>query len=113
VDAFMASIDVDYVGTAGNGGHIRTRADLRALVEGIARSPTGLHFVRTPTELEVDDDGGRAIENGRWMGRETVAGVQRSAGQGRYAAYWRRTDRGWVIHAEVFVTLPPAAEGTP
>ncbi|MBT8337603.1 MAG: nuclear transport factor 2 family protein [Gemmatimonadetes bacterium] len=110
IDAFMASIDTDYVGTAGNGGHIRSHAELRALVDGVAANPRGLYFVRTPDELELDEAGGRAIEMGRWAGRETVAGAEQSAGQGRYTAYWRRVGGEWVIHAEVFVTLP-ASDG--
>ena len=109
VDGFMSSIDPDYVGTAGNGGHIRSHAELRALIEGVAASPTGLYFVRTLQGLEVDDDGGRAIETGRWAGRETIDGEERAAGEGRYTAYWRRTGDTWVIHAEIFVTLPSTA----
>jgi hypothetical protein len=108
VDAFMASIDADYVGTGGNGGHIRSRGELRTLIEGVAASPTDLYFVRTAHGFEVDDEAGRAMETGRWAGLERVAGAERPTGQGRYAAYWRRLDGAWVIHAEIFVTLPGA-----
>lgn len=111
VEGFMASIDPDYVGTGGNGGHIRSRGELRTLIEGVVDSPTGLYFVRTADGFEVDDEGGRAMETGRWAGRERIAGAERLTGEGRYVAYWRRVDGAWVIHAEIFVTLPDPGSG--
>ena len=105
VDAFMSSIDEDYVGTAGNGGHIRSRQALRELIEGVAASPSGLHFVRTATEIDVAAAAGRAIENGEWVGYTRAGGVPQATDRGRYTAYWRRVDGRWLIHAEVFVTL--------
>ena len=105
-EAFMASIDVDYVGTAGNGGHIRDRAALQEMIRGIFANSPGHHFVRTPSEIEVDPGGRRAIEMGVWV--EVPAGQTRATStgvRGRYTAYWRRIAARWVIHAEVFVTL--------
>ena len=106
LDGFMASIDVDYVGTAGNGGHIRDRAALKELIEGLFAGSPGHHFVRTPSEIEVDGSGRRAIELGSWL--EVPAGqtpANSTGVRGRYTAYWRRVAARWVIHAEVFVTL--------
>jgi ketosteroid isomerase-like protein len=106
VEAFMASIDVDYVGTAGNGGHIRDRTALQEMIRDLFANSPGHHFVRTPSEIEVDSGGRRAIEMGAWV--EVPAGqtAATSTGvRGRYTAYWRRVAARWVIHAEVFVTL--------
>ncbi len=106
LEGFMASIDADYVGTAGNGGHIRDRDELRALIEGLFSQAPGLHFIRTTLEIEVSPDGRRAIETGRWQ--EVLPGeVARTATgtRGRYTAYWRRFASRWVIHSEVFVTM--------
>ncbi len=106
LDAFMASIDVDYVGTAGNGGHIRDRAALQELIGGLFADAPGHRFVRTPSEIEVDLGGRRAIEVGSWL--EVPAGQTPASStglRGRYTAYWRRVAARWVIHAEVFVTL--------
>lgn len=108
VAGMLAAIDVDYVGTGGSGGHIRSREELVVLFRRIAESPVGLHFIRTPGRIEVSPDGLRAMETGRWVGRERRDGVQVTTVGGGYTAYWRRVDDRWVIHAEVFVTLHPA-----
>ncbi len=105
VPAFLSSIDEDYVGTAGNGGHIRSRDAVEALVTGIVADPAGVYFVRTPSQVEVDPAGGRAIEVGRWQGYTRAQGGPTATDGGRYTAYWRRTDGRWLIHAELFVTL--------
>lgn len=117
LEGFMASIDIDYVGTAGNGGHIRDRAALQEMIGGLFADAPGHHFVRTPSEIEVDPDGRRAIELGSWI--EVPAGqtpAVSTGARGRYTAYWRRVAARWVIHAEVFVTLGggsgPAQEST-
>lgn len=107
VEGMLASIDADYVGTGGSGGHIRSREELADLFRRIADSPVGLHFVRTPERIEVAPDGLRAMETGRWEGRERRDGVEVTTVGGGYTAYWRRVDGRWVIHAELFVTLRP------
>lgn len=116
VEAFMASIDADYVGTAGNGGHIRGRAELRAMLDDLFTQAPGLHYVRTPDEIEVSPDGRRAMETGRWVEVPPGERALTSTGtRGRYTAYWRRFASRWVIHSEVFVTMEggPASPRTP
>jgi ketosteroid isomerase-like protein len=112
VRAFMRTIDDDYVGTAGNGGHIRSRDELEALISGLEHGPDEAEwFVRTPVEIEVDSAGGRAVETGHWLQRTRLAGVDRTGIGGRYTAYWRRIDGRWRIHGELFVTLADSGPG--
>jgi len=111
VEGFMASIDQDYVGTAGNAGHIRSRDALRVLIADLAaaRGPY-VWFVRTPRTVEVDPSQGRALETGRWVERAREDEVSRIGIGGGYAAYWRRIGGRWLIHGEVFVTLEGVSE---
>lgn len=112
VNEFMRFVHDDYVGTAGNGGHIRSRRELDGLVAGLRDDP-GMYtwFVRTPVDIEVDSAGGRAFETGRWVQHTREEGVVRTDSGGRYTAYWRRVAGRWLIHAEVFVTLSGGAAG--
>ena len=105
-EAFIASIDVDYVGTGGSGGHIRDRTALQEMFRSLFANSPGHHFVRTPSEIEVAPGGQRAIELGVWIAVPPGQTMATSTGvRGRYTAYWRRVAARWVIHAELFVTL--------
>ncbi|MEM9387131.1 MAG: nuclear transport factor 2 family protein [Pseudomonadota bacterium] len=103
---FMASIDGDYVGTAGNGGHIRTRGELRKLARNIFSAPTKPYFLRATESVTVAEGCTRAVELGRWTGYERLSGGDtRVVDQGHYTAYWKLAGGRWMIHAELFVTL--------
>lgn len=61
-------------------------------------------YVRTPDSVEVSANGSYASETGRWVGRWTTpTGPFRTGG--RYAAYWRKTNGRWLLHAEMYVPL--------
>lgn len=106
LSTFMASIDGDYVGTAGNGGHIRTRGELRKLVRNLFSAPTRPYFLRTTESVTLAAGGKRAVEFGRWTGYERPAeGAPRVVDQGHYTAYWKLAGGRWSIHAELFITL--------
>ena len=62
-----------------------------AIVEAFAaqfREPGFVAYVRTPDSIEIDTEGERAAETGRWTGN----GVS-----GRYMAAWRKVTGQWVI----------------
>jgi ketosteroid isomerase-like protein len=61
-------------------------------------------YVRTPTRIEVGEDGELAAETGRWRGAWS-AEVFSIRYSGRYFAKWRFDGTSWVIEAEIFVTL--------
>jgi hypothetical protein len=70
-----------------------------AIIEAFAaqfREPGFVAYVRTPDTVDLDQDGARAAETGRWTG----AGMS-----GAYMAAWRKVTGQWVIESELFVTL--------
>ncbi|MEO0424725.1 MAG: nuclear transport factor 2 family protein [Pseudomonadota bacterium] len=106
LNTFLASIDGDYVGTAGNGGHIRTRGELRKLMRNVFSAPTRPYFVRATDSVTLAEGGKRAVELGHWTGYERSSeSAPRVIDQGHYTAYWKLAGGRWTIHAELFVTL--------
>jgi hypothetical protein len=80
----------------GDGGLI---LGANAIVEAFAaqfREPGFVAYVRNPDSVDLDEDGGRAAETGRWTGGG-MSGV--------YMAAWRKVTGQWVIESELFVTL--------
>ena len=70
-----------------------------AIVEAFAaqfREPGFVSYVRTPDTVDLDREGARAAETGRWTG----GGVS-----GAYMAAWRKVTGQWVIESELFLTL--------
>ena len=66
--------------------------------------PTFVTYVRTAETIAIDKKGARAAECGRWVGSWQGARGGISA-SGQYLAAWRKSDGGWVIESELFVTL--------
>jgi ketosteroid isomerase-like protein len=61
-------------------------------------------YVRTPDSVAVSVNGAHASETGRWVGTWTTkSGAFRTGG--RYAAYWRKSNSRWLLHAELYVPL--------
>ncbi|HEY1750065.1 MAG TPA: nuclear transport factor 2 family protein [Caulobacteraceae bacterium] len=58
-------------------------------------------YVRTTETVEVADDGRRAAETGRWVGR-WKGGVEMA---GLYLAAWRESRGQWLLERELYVTL--------
>ena len=63
--------------------------------------PDFIAYVRTTQSVELSDDGLRAAETGRWVGRwkgrAEVGGV--------YMAAWRQRRGQWLLERELYVTL--------
>jgi len=57
-------------------------------------------YVRETERVELDADGARAAESGRWTARWTGADMA-----GTYLAVWRKVTGQWVIESELYVTL--------
>lgn len=57
-------------------------------------------YVRTPQTVEVDAQGQRAAEHGRW-----TADWKGSEMAGSYLAVWRKSLGQWVLESELYVTL--------
>ena len=58
-------------------------------------------YVRTTEAVELADDGRRAAERGRWVGR-WKGGVVLG---GVYMAAWRESRGQWLLERELYVTL--------
>ena len=63
-------------------------------------------YVRTTETVEIADDGRRAAETGRWVGRWKgelgTGGIEMG---GVYMAVWRESRGQWVLERELYVTL--------
>lgn len=62
--------------------------------------PSFKTYVRESASVELDADGARAAEHGRWTaywGETTMTGT--------YLAVWRKLTGQWVIESELYVTL--------
>jgi ketosteroid isomerase-like protein len=92
--------------TGGNGAsRIGRDSSVRAFTRSFSDS-SFVSGVRTPERVDVgiaSDGRGQAAEAGRWVWRARGAqGV--SEAEGRYLVFWRRTDEGWRIRSELYVT---------
>ncbi|WP_404712098.1 YybH family protein [Sphingomonas sp. MMS24-J13] len=106
LDGAMAIVAADAVLVAGNGGILRSKAEIRkAWRSEFARSDY-VRYVRTPETIEIGalPDEGRAAETGHWEG--LVRGIGGDARLfGRYLVHWIKTPKGWRTIADVYVTL--------
>ena len=63
-------------------------------------------YVRTTETVEIADDGRRAAETGRWVGRwKGELGTGAVAMGGGYMAVWRESRGQWLLERELYVTL--------
>lgn len=102
--AFVSHFDQDYCVTYGGGEKRHSLAEETAGLEQFFRDNPTTWFERTPDSVMVAEDARLAFEVGRWKGGPEG----RAQYRGRYSAGWRRTETGWKIHCELFVTLKSA-----
>lgn len=84
----------------GDGSVITGAQAVIAAFAGQFADPAFVKYVRTTTDVAVDQDGARAAENGEW-----VADWKGSAMSGRYLAAWRKVTGQWVLESELYVSL--------
>jgi ketosteroid isomerase-like protein len=85
----------------GDGGLIQGADAVVAAFAGQFADPAFVDYVRTTESVEIADDGRRAAETGRWVGR-WKGGVAMS---GVYLAAWRESRGQWLLERELYVTL--------
>ncbi len=66
-------------------------------------SPRRTVYTRTPETILASPVEPIAMEHGRWEGIEAATGQPLASGS--YSAKWRETGAGWMIEAEIYVTL--------
>ncbi|GAB3880885.1 YybH family protein [Spirosoma agri] len=102
--AFGQTMLPDIEVTRGSGPHVSGRDSVLASVAVQFRDPNFLGYERTPDSIQVSTAGPLAAEHGRWTGRfQRPDGIQIITGV--YLAMWRKTDAGWKIRSELFVSL--------
>jgi ketosteroid isomerase-like protein len=91
----------DIVVIVGDGGAIHGAEAVVAAFAGQFADPAFIDYVRTTDAVEFHEDGGRAVETGRWVGR-WKGGIEMS---GVYMAAWRQSRGQWLLERELYVTL--------
>ena len=71
---------------------------------GQFRDPDFVTYVRTTEAVELDQEGLRAAESGRWVASWRHQSAEDSS-SGRYLAVWKKTLGQWVIQSELYVSL--------
>ncbi|MDG2530246.1 YybH family protein [Caulobacter endophyticus] len=87
---------------AGDGSLLLGRDQIIEAFAGQFADRDFVAYVRTSDLIEIDADGVRAAESGRWIGTWKGEGATQS---GTYLATWRKVAGQWVIENELFVTL--------
>lgn len=91
----------------GDGGLIEGAEAVVSAFAAQLADPGFIAYVRTPETVELAEDGRRAAETGRWVGR-WQGGVEMS---GRYMAAWRENRGQWLLERELYVTLGAVTAG--
>ncbi len=110
IELMRSFLAEDYVITISSGEIVRSRdAHIKAFADHFKQYPD-VTYVRTPSEINVSQTHSLAIEHGTWVGtRTTVKGVMKNSGE--YTAAWKRTEKGWVLYTELYVSLACQGEG--
>lgn len=90
--------------TRGSGSHVSGRDSVLASVSVQFKDPAFLGYVRHTDRVDISTMGPLAAEHGHWTGQfQRTDGIQTITGT--YLAMWRKTDAGWKIRSELFVSL--------
>jgi len=104
VPGILAHLEPEFRASTSSGAFIEGREEMgRAFATRFAEFGDAT-YVRTTESVEVSTSGPFAAETGTWVGSWTTpSGPYRTGG--RYAAYWRKTNGIWLVHAELYVPL--------
>ncbi|MBD2701503.1 nuclear transport factor 2 family protein [Spirosoma sp. BT702] len=90
--------------TRGSGSHVSGRDSVLASVAPQFKDPNFLGYVRTTERIDISTSAPLAAEHGHWVGRfRKPDGIQTITGT--YLSMWRKTDTGWKIRSELFISL--------
>jgi len=101
IAAVAASLADDFVVVIGDGTLLSREEYIAAFKRGFAQ-PTPLSYERVADEIRLSESLPIAAEQGHWVGRLPDGRVLFT---GTYMAMWRRTDAGWRLRSELFVSL--------
>jgi hypothetical protein len=103
VATILTLLEEEFRVSASSGEFFNSRQE-RATRSPLALPSSRTLYVRTPDSVEVSAEGVYASETGKWVGSWTTSNGPFRTG-GRYAAYWRKSDGRWLLHAELYVPL--------
>ena len=75
-----------------------------ALRDDVAKDPGFVGYERLTDSVQVGSGGGRAAEQGHWVGRWTEPDGKMEL-TGVYLAMWIKTDGRWTLKSEAYVAL--------
>jgi len=101
IAGFAASLEPGFVVVTGNGSLLTREAYLAAFAKDF-EDPHSVRFERIVDSIEVSSSVPLAAEHGHWVGR--VPGGP-AMFRGTYLAMWRKTESGWRLRSELFVSL--------
>ena len=109
VPAILTFLEVEFRASVSSGEFLNSREEMGNSFTARFAEFKDVLYVRTPEAVEVSSNAAYASETGRWVGTWTTpTGPFRTGG--RYAAYWRKSNGRWLLHAELYVPL--FCEGT-
>ncbi len=102
LEKILSFLTDDVLITAGNGALIVGKESLREYLLKAGESKT--YFVRSPSDIKVNETRGLAWETGTWKGYDPEKSNDPIV-SGNYSAMWTNQDGKWLIKSQLFVTL--------
>ena len=92
----------DVLITTGNGNLLAGKEALRSYI--LKGDSSDNYWIRTPAEIEINEQRGLAWETGTWKAYHREQGDSSILG-GKYSAMWSSESGSWLIKSQRFVTL--------
>jgi ketosteroid isomerase-like protein len=101
IAGFAASLEPGFVVVTGNGSFLSREAYIAAFAKDFEDAHS-VRFERIVDSIELSSSVPLAAEHGHWVGR--LPGGP-AIFRGTYLAMWRRSESGWRLRSELFVSL--------
>jgi hypothetical protein len=101
IAGFAASLEPGFVVVTGNGSFLTREAYVAAFAKDF-EDPHSVRFERIVDSIELSSSVPLAAEHGHWVGHVPGGPV---LFRGTYLAMWRRSESGWKLRSELFVSL--------
>jgi hypothetical protein len=101
IAGFAASLEPGFVVVTGNGSLLSREAYVATFAKDF-EDPHSVRFERIVDSIEVSSSVPLAAEHGHWVGH--LPGGP-AIFRGTYLAMWRRSESGWKLRSELFVSL--------
>ena len=89
----------DLVLIRGNSSHLAGKDTIVAAWRKLFKDNPNISYVRVPAQITISNNDTLAWETGTWKASNSYSNG------GNYSAMWKKTNDGWKILAELFVSL--------